>query len=50
MKKSLIALGVLAAVVGVAQAENQTTLYGSMAHSVVVADDAGIDKTVWISE
>jgi outer membrane porin len=47
MKKSLIALGVLAAVVGVAQAENQTTLYGSMAHSVVVADDAGIDKTVW---
>ena len=44
MKKSLIALGVLAAVVGVAQAENTTTLYGSMAHSVVVAKKFNGDK------
>ena len=44
MKKSLIALSVLAGVVGVAQA-NETTLYGSMAHSVVVAKkDNGSSK------
>ena len=48
MKKSLIALGVLAAVVGVAQAENTTTLYGSMAHSVVVAKKFnGDEKNNW---
>ena len=44
MKKSLIALSVLAGVVGVAQAENTTTLYGSMAHSVVVAKKFNGDK------
>lgn len=44
MKKSLIALSVLAGVVGVAQAENTTTLYGSMAHSVVVAKKIDGDK------
>jgi len=43
MKKSLIALSVLAGVVGVAQA-NETTLYGSMAHSVVVAKKFNGDK------
>ncbi len=43
MKKSLIALSVLAGVVGVTQA-NETTLYGSMAHSVVVAKKFNGDK------
>ncbi|MDO4642312.1 MAG: porin [Cardiobacteriaceae bacterium] len=47
MKKSLIALSVLAGMVGVAQAENTTTLYGSMAHSVTVADDSSVNKTTW---
>ena len=48
MKKSLIALSVLAGVVGVAQAENTTTLYGSMAHSVVVAKKFnGDEKNNW---
>lgn len=40
MKKSLIALSVLAGMVGVAQAENTTTLYGSIGYSVKVADKA----------
>ena len=43
MKKSLIALSVLAGVVGIAHA-NETTLYGSMAHSVVVAKKFNGDK------
>ena len=49
MKKSLIALSVLAGMVGVAQAENTTTLYGAIGYSVKVADkaDGGIKHTNW---
>lgn len=48
MKKSLIALSVLAGIVGVAQA-NTTTLYGAIGYSVKVADSetGAVNKTVW---
>lgn len=53
MKKSLIALSVLAGMVGVAQAENTTTLYGAIGYSVKVADKSEnnrpleLSKTTW---
>ena len=53
MKKSLIALSVLAGMFGVAQAENTTTLYGAIGYSVKVADKSEnnrpleLSKTTW---
>lgn len=53
MKKAFIALSVAAGMIGVAQAENTTTLYGSLGVSTQVTKNTGssvanaLDKNVW---